>query len=58
MIIKSDHHYPNSQDRDVIVILYAQMATPEFHQWHEVLRKKAEEGQINYILRHYIKVNY
>ncbi|ELU12397.1 hypothetical protein CAPTEDRAFT_227323 [Capitella teleta] len=55
MLIKSDHHYPGTQGRPVMVILYAQLATPAFHQWHEILRKRAEDGEINYIFRHYIK---
>jgi UDP-glucose:glycoprotein glucosyltransferase len=57
MVIKSDHHYPGSQGQDVTVILYAQLATPSFYEWHQILRPKAERGEITYILRHYIAVS-
>ncbi len=55
-MIKSDHHYPGSKEYPVKVVLYGQLGTQSFNQFHKILREKAEKGEINYILRHYIKV--
>jgi len=54
MLIKADHCYPASKGRDVVVILYAQLGTRLFNDWHSLLMKQADVGRITYILRHYV----
>jgi len=54
MLISADHVYPASRGRDVVVILYAQLGTRLFNDWHSMLVKQADAGHITYILRHYI----
>lgn len=53
-----DHIYPQSKDKEPIAILYGELGTPSFKQFHQVLSKAAEKGEVCYILRHYTKVNY
>ena len=55
-MIGLDHHYPGSKDSPVVVILYAEIGTGAFSQWHTVLQEKAKHGDIDYILRHYVHV--
>ena len=57
-IYKVDHHYPGSSNNPVAVILYGDVSNWDtyVHSFHKVLKKLAKEGEINYILRHYIKV--
>ncbi len=55
-IIKSDHHYPGTRDVAVTVILYAQIGTETFNKYHQILQPMAAKQEINYVLRHYIKV--
>jgi UDP-glucose:glycoprotein glucosyltransferase len=56
--MKTDHHYPGSEGRPVTVILYGQVMTKEFVDWHTDLRQFAEDGQIDYVLRHYVGVSH
>lgn len=55
-LFKIDHYYPNSCNCSNMVILYGELGTPEFSKYHKIFSKKASDGQINYIVRHYIKV--
>lgn len=52
-----DHHYPGSENKSLTVILYGELGTPEFSQFHNFLKQYAIEGKIDYIVRHYVKVN-
>jgi len=56
LLINSDHYYPGSAGRDVVVILYAQIGTVEFAEWHKLLVELADSGQITYVLRHFVPV--
>ena len=55
-MIKSDHHYPGSEGNPLTVILYAELGKAAFRDWHVDLRELANKGEVDYILRHYIKV--
>ncbi|KAK2167514.1 hypothetical protein NP493_1257g00005 [Ridgeia piscesae] len=48
-VIGLDHHYPGGKDSAVVVILYAEVGSAAFTQWHAVLREKAQDGHIDYI---------
>ncbi|KAK4879085.1 hypothetical protein RN001_007231 [Aquatica leii] len=50
-----DTHYPGSENKSVVVALYGELGTKEFAEFHKVLKKLAVDGEIDYILRHYIK---
>ena len=39
-----------------MIILYAEMGTRSFGKFHTVLSEKAQNGEILYVLRHYIQV--
>lgn len=51
-----DHRYLNIPETDKAIILYGQIGTPTFIDFHEKLKNIAETKGINYILRHYVKV--
>ncbi|XP_011860081.1 PREDICTED: UDP-glucose:glycoprotein glucosyltransferase isoform X1 [Vollenhovia emeryi] len=50
-----DHRYLSTPESDKVVILYGQIGTPTFSDFHEKLKNIAETKGINYILRHYVK---
>lgn len=52
-----DHYYPGSQNRSLIVILYAEIGVPRFKEYHSLLKKYAIDGKISYVLRHRIEVS-
>lgn len=51
-----DHKYLSTTESDKAIILYGQIGTPTFIEFHEKLKNIAETKGINYILRHYVKV--
>ncbi|XP_018496559.1 UDP-glucose:glycoprotein glucosyltransferase [Galendromus occidentalis] len=48
-----DHEFGASTD-GVIVVLYADIAHPDFHRYHNALVKRLTQGKIRYILRHHV----
>lgn len=52
-----DHHYPGSQNNSVGVVLYGELGTHEFRKFHTALKEFASSGQVDYVLRHYVKVS-
>ena len=51
-----DHCYPGAPQSPDQIILYGQIGTPEFVDFHEKLKSLVEKKKISYILRHYVKV--
>lgn len=57
-LFKNDHVYPGANKTDVpVVILYAEIGTKKFTSFHNALSKKAEEGTLMYVLRHFVVVS-
>lgn len=57
-LFKNDHIYPGTNKTDVpVVILYAEIGTKKFTSFHNSLSKKAEEGSLMYVLRHFVAVS-
>lgn len=52
-----DHHYPGSQLSTCRVLLYGNLQNGEFKKFHSVLKKRAELREIDYVLRHFTKVD-
>ncbi|CAK8686861.1 unnamed protein product [Clavelina lepadiformis] len=50
-----DHIYPVSRSLNETVILYGDMTSLDFKLAHEYLKKKAEDGVFQYVLRHFVK---
>lgn len=50
-----DHHCPGSRNHSLVVVLYAELGTPEFASFHNVLKTRASTGELDYVLRHYVK---
>lgn len=50
-----DHHYPGSENKTVVAILYGELGTSEFTEFHNLLKSLAVNGKIDYVLRHYVK---
>lgn len=55
-VFNVDTHYPGSENRSLVVVLYGELGTAEFCAFHELLKKEAQEGVIDYVLRHYVTV--
>ncbi|KAL6485212.1 hypothetical protein MHYP_G00072570 [Metynnis hypsauchen] len=54
-LYKNDHKYPGANGTDLpVVILYAEIGTKKFNTFHKVLSERAEEGQLVYVLRHFV----
>ncbi|XP_064106308.1 UDP-glucose:glycoprotein glucosyltransferase 1-like isoform X1 [Macrobrachium nipponense] len=51
-----DHHFPGGENSKIGVVLYSEIGTPDFRQFHEALSALVREGKIDYVLRHNIKV--
>lgn len=51
-----DHIYPGSENNSYPIILYSDIGSTEFKKFHSILKEKAINGDIKYILRHYVKV--
>ncbi|XP_063130974.1 UDP-glucose:glycoprotein glucosyltransferase 2 isoform X3 [Rattus norvegicus] len=54
-LFERDHKFPTSSENLPVVILYAEIGTRAFAEFHRVLSKKSKNGKILYVLRHYIK---
>ncbi|XP_046520535.1 UDP-glucose:glycoprotein glucosyltransferase 2 isoform X3 [Equus quagga] len=54
-LFKGDHKFPTSKENLPVIILYAEMGTRAFGKFHTVLSEKAQNGEILYVLRHYIQ---
>lgn len=52
-----DTHFPGSENRSLAVVLYGELGTSEFSLFHQILKQHAQEGAIDYIVRHYVKVS-
>ena len=51
-----DHVYPSSHNNPVTAVLYGQLGTESFQEFHEKLQELASLGKIRYVLRHYVSV--
>lgn len=51
-----DHHYPKSENNSIAVVLYGKIGSGSLWRFHQQLVNLAENGQVHYVLRHYIEV--
>uniref|UniRef100_A0A8C9CNI8 UDP-glucose glycoprotein glucosyltransferase 2 n=1 Tax=Phocoena sinus TaxID=42100 RepID=A0A8C9CNI8_PHOSS len=54
-LYKGDHKFPANKENLPVIILYAEMGTRAFRKFHTVLSEKAQNGEILYVLRHYVQ---
>uniref|UniRef100_A0A8D2AJA1 UDP-glucose glycoprotein glucosyltransferase 2 n=1 Tax=Sciurus vulgaris TaxID=55149 RepID=A0A8D2AJA1_SCIVU len=54
-LFKGDHKFPTNNENLPVTILYAEIGTRAFVEFHKVLTEKAQNGKILYVLRHYIQ---
>lgn len=52
---KVDTHFPGSENRSLAAALYGELGSSEFTDFHKLLKQFAQEGRIDYVIRHYIK---
>lgn len=55
-IYSFDHIFPGSENNSIATILYSELGSKEFQQFHDILKKEATLGKIKYVSRHYIRV--
>lgn len=56
-IYSFDHIYPGSENNTITAILYGEIGTKEFQQFHNFLVKQTEGGIVKYVSRHFVRVN-
>ncbi|XP_069858829.1 UDP-glucose:glycoprotein glucosyltransferase 2 [Dipodomys merriami] len=54
-LFKGDHIFPTNKENLPVIILYAEIGTRAFSEFHRVLSQEAQNGKILYVLRHYIQ---
>uniref|UniRef100_A0A286XKK9 UDP-glucose:glycoprotein glucosyltransferase 1 n=1 Tax=Cavia porcellus TaxID=10141 RepID=A0A286XKK9_CAVPO len=54
-LFEGDHKFPTDKENLPVVILYAEVGTRAFSEFHKVLSEKARSGKILYVLRHYVQ---
>lgn len=57
-IYKLDHHLIENQaslKSPVLVVLYGELGTEAFREFHFILQEQAKRGRFDYVIRHYIK---
>lgn len=54
---KVDTHFPGSENRSLAVILYGEIGRKDFATFHTVLKEYAQNGKIDYVIRHFVKVS-
>ncbi|XP_073899219.1 UDP-glucose:glycoprotein glucosyltransferase 2 isoform X3 [Castor canadensis] len=54
-LYKRDHKFPTKEENLPVIILYAEMGTRAFAEFHKVLSEQAQNSKILYVLRHYIR---
>ncbi|XP_063281811.1 UDP-glucose:glycoprotein glucosyltransferase 2 [Pelobates fuscus] len=54
-LYKVDHIFPTIAKSVPVVILYAEIGTKHFAEFHKPLSEKAEIGEIIYVFRHYVQ---
>ncbi|XP_064194922.1 UDP-glucose:glycoprotein glucosyltransferase 1 isoform X2 [Anguilla rostrata] len=53
-LFKGDHRFPSSNLDAPIVILYGEVGSGEFAKFHQLMLSKANNGEITYVLRHFV----
>uniref|UniRef100_A0A8C6QU58 UDP-glucose:glycoprotein glucosyltransferase 1 n=1 Tax=Nannospalax galili TaxID=1026970 RepID=A0A8C6QU58_NANGA len=54
-LFERDHKLSTKNENLPVIILYAEIGTRAFAEFHRVLFEKAQNGKILYVLRHYIQ---
>lgn len=54
-LFRVDNHFPGSANRSLAVVLYGELGTECFSQFHRLLKKEAIDNKIDYVLRHYVQ---
>jgi hypothetical protein len=56
LVYKFDHVWPAPAAYKPVVVLYGELGTPQMTAFHQALAQKAAKQQIQYVLRHFVKV--
>ncbi|VDN59239.1 unnamed protein product [Dracunculus medinensis] len=48
-----DHVFPNSKEKNVVVIVYGELGTKSWQEMHKAAKILARSGQIQYVFRHW-----
>lgn len=57
-IYSFDHIYPGTENNTITVILYGEIGSKDFKQFHKYLVKQTESGLVKYVSRHFVRVSY
>ncbi|CAG9863529.1 unnamed protein product [Phyllotreta striolata] len=54
-LYRIDNHFPGSANRSLVAVLYGQIGTKSFAEFHGILKEAALAGKIDYVVRHHVK---
>lgn len=54
-VYRVDHHYPGSENRSSVAILYGELGSPDLVPLHNALKNAAKAGVVDYVLRAFVK---
>lgn len=54
-IYSFDHIYPGSENNTVTTVLYSEIGSAEFKPFHDFLKREALNGNVKYVLRHFVQ---
>lgn len=57
-IYSFDHIYPGTENNTITVILYGEIGSKDFKQFHKYLVKQTESGLVKYVSRHFVRVSW
>lgn len=53
-IYKVDHHFMSFPSNLVTLVLYGEIGTSSFNKFHQYLKNKAENQEVDYVMRHFV----
>lgn len=50
-----DHIYPGTETHSFVAVLYGEIGSREFNDFHKVLKTESQQGDIKYVTRHFVR---
>lgn len=50
-----DHIYPGTESNSHVVILYGEVGSKSFNEFHKYLKTEVEKGVVKYVVRHFVR---
>lgn len=57
-IFSFDHVYPGTENNTLTTVVYGEIGSKEFQEFHDYLKKSIDSRKIKYVSRHFIRVSF